>query len=62
MKIKWQFNDGTKSELEVTDEIGTVILDSRRKEHALAERERYPSTTGEEKDRLCDYSRRYQKS
>lgn len=41
MKIKWQFNDGTKSELEVTDEIGTVILDSRRKEHALAERERY---------------------
>lgn len=41
MKITWQFNDKSISELEVTDEIGTFILDSRRKERALAERERY---------------------
>lgn len=41
MKIKWQFNDGTKTELEVADDIGTFILDSRRLEHNLAERERY---------------------
>lgn len=41
MKITWEFADKTKSELEVNDEIGTFILDSRRKEHALSERERY---------------------
>lgn len=43
MKITWEFNDKSISELEVTDEIGTFILDSRRKEHALEERERYHS-------------------
>ncbi len=41
MKITWKFNDGTSSEVEVADDVGTFILDSRRKERALAERERY---------------------
>ncbi len=41
MKITYQFADGTISEVEVSDEIGTIIIDSRRAEHADDERERY---------------------
>ena len=33
MKIKYEFADGTVSEVEVSDEIGTVIIESRRDEH-----------------------------
>ena len=32
MKIKYEFADGTATEIEVSEEIGTVIIDSRRKE------------------------------
>lgn len=41
MKITWQFTDGSKSEIEAPDDIGTVILDSRRKEDNLDRKERY---------------------
>ena len=42
MLIKWKFINGETSEVEIEDEtLGHYILDSRRKEHALSERERY---------------------
>ena len=41
MIIKYKFATGEVTEVEVSDEIGTVILDSRREEHAGNERERY---------------------
>lgn len=41
MKITWQFADGTRSEIEAPDDIGTVILDSRREEDNLDRKERY---------------------
>ena len=41
MKIKYKFVTGEVTEVEVSEEIGTVILDSRRAEHAGNERERY---------------------
>lgn len=41
MKIKYEFVNGEKTEVEVADEIGTVIVDSRRKEENLARKERY---------------------
>ena len=41
MIIKYKFATGEVTEVEVSDEIGTVILDSRREEHASNERHRY---------------------
>lgn len=41
MIIKYKFADGDVTEVEVSEEIGTVILDSRRAEHANNERQRY---------------------
>ena len=41
MIIKYKFATGEVTEVEVSDEIGTVILDSRREEHANNERHRY---------------------
>lgn len=41
MKIKYVFLDGTVTEVEVSDEIGAVIIDSRKAEHAQDERHRY---------------------
>lgn len=41
MKIKYEFVDGTVSEVEVSTEIGSVIIESRKAEHAGDERERY---------------------
>lgn len=41
MKIKYAFLDGTTTEVEVSDEIGAVIIDSRKAEHAQDERHRY---------------------
>lgn len=41
MKIKYQFADGTTTEVEVSEEIGAVIIDSRKAEHAQDERQRY---------------------
>ena len=41
MKIKYEFADGTVSEVEVSAEIGSVIIESRKAEHAADERERY---------------------
>lgn len=41
MKIKYEFADGTKTEVEVTEEIGAVIVDSRKAEHAQNEKHRY---------------------
>ena len=39
MKIKYAFLDGTVTEVEVSDEIGAVIIDSRKAEHAQDERD-----------------------
>lgn len=41
MKIKYAFLDGTTTEVEVSEEIGAVIIDSRKAEHAQNERQRY---------------------
>ena len=58
MIIKYKFATGEVTEVEVSDEIGTVILDSRREEHANSERHRYHTAfslddmTYEDKDYL----------
>lgn len=41
MKIKYEFADGTVSEVEVDESIGTVIVEDRRLEDNLARKERY---------------------
>lgn len=41
MKIKYTFADGATTEVEVSEEIGAVIIDSRKAEHAQDERQRY---------------------
>jgi DNA-directed RNA polymerase specialized sigma24 family protein len=41
MKINYTFANGETSEVEVTEEIGNVILDSRREESNLDRKERY---------------------
>lgn len=41
MKIKYAFLDGTVTEVEVSEDIGAVIIDSRKAEHAQDERHRY---------------------
>ena len=41
MKINYTFNNGENSEVEVNEEIGAVILESRRKEENLARKECY---------------------
>ena len=41
MKIKYDFINGEKTEIEVEENIGTWILDSRRVEENLARKERY---------------------
>ena len=41
MKIKYEFADGTVSEVEVEESIGAVIIEERRLEDNLARKERY---------------------
>ena len=41
MKISYTFANGENSEVEVSEEIGTFILDSRREEDNLGRKERY---------------------
>ena len=41
MIITWKFADGTTSEVEVNEEIGSYITASRREESNLARKERY---------------------
>ncbi len=41
MKIKYAFLDGTVTEVEFSEEIGAVIIDSRKAEHTQDERHRY---------------------
>ena len=41
MKIKYTFANGEVSEVEVSEEIGAVIIDSRRKEENQARKDRY---------------------
>lgn len=41
MKINYTFTNGETSEVEVTEEIGNMILDSRRQESNQERRERY---------------------
>ena len=41
MKISYTFANGENSEVEVNEEIGTFILDSRREVHNLGRKERY---------------------
>lgn len=40
MKIKYEFADGTVSEVEVEESVGAIIIDSRRKEDNLSRKER----------------------
>jgi hypothetical protein len=41
MKIQWNFADGTTSEVEVNEELGTFITASRREEDNLSRKETY---------------------
>ena len=41
MKIKYEFVDGTVSEVEVEESIGAVIIEDRRLEDNLSRKERY---------------------
>ena len=41
MKIKYEFADGTVSEVEVEESIGSVIIEDRRLEDNLSRKERY---------------------
>lgn len=41
MKIKYEFADGTVSEVEVEEAIGAVIIEDRRLEDNLSRKERY---------------------
>ncbi|MCX4325584.1 MAG: hypothetical protein OSJ59_21935, partial [Lachnospiraceae bacterium] len=41
MKIRYEFVDGEISEVEVAEEIGSVIVESRRLEDNLSRKERY---------------------
>ena len=41
MKIKYQFANGDVSEVEVSEDVGSIIVDSRRKEDNLDRKERY---------------------
>lgn len=41
MKIKYEFADGTVSEVEVEESIGAVIIEDRRMEDNLSRKERY---------------------
>lgn len=41
MKIQWHFINGETSEVEVEEELGVYLLDSRREEENAARRERY---------------------
>ena len=41
MKITYNFANGETSVVEVSEEVGEIIMDSRRKEHADDERQRY---------------------
>ena len=41
VKIKYEFADGTVSEVEVEESIGAVIIEDRRLEDNLARKERY---------------------
>lgn len=40
MKIKYSLNDKTEIEIEVSDEVGSVIMESERRDHNLKEKER----------------------
>ena len=44
MTVKYKFADGTVSEVEVSEEIGTDIMDDRRKEKSANRKERYHSS------------------
>lgn len=41
MLIKWTFANGDTSEIEVSEEIAAIVIDSRKAEHAQQEKERY---------------------
>lgn len=41
MIIKYNFADGTSSEVDVSDEIGSIIIKTRREEENLLRKERY---------------------
>ena len=41
MNIKYEFADGTRTEVEVAEDIRTIIIDSRKAEHAADVRGQY---------------------
>lgn len=64
MKIKYEFADGTVSEVEVEESIGAVIIDSRRKEDNLSRKERYHCYSLDampygDKDKFMPYSEEF---
>lgn len=54
MKVKYRFADGEVNEVEVSDDIGAFILESRRREHADNERERYHSAHRIDREKFED--------
>ena len=54
MKIKYQFANGDVSEVEVSEDVGSIIVDSRRKEDNLDRKERYHCYSYD----AIDYNRR----
>ena len=41
MKIRYEFANGEVTEVEVSEEVGAVIIESRKAEHAQQEKQRY---------------------
>ena len=41
MKIRYEFANGEVTEVEVSEEVGAVIVESRKEEHAQQEKQRY---------------------
>lgn len=59
MKIKYTFATGENTEVDVNDEIGTIILDSRRQENNLDRKERYHCFSMESIAKFDDCDDRY---
>ena len=63
MKISYTFANGENSEVEVNEEIGTFILDSRREEDNLGRKERYHcyslNAAEFEGENQSEYAKRY---
>ena len=59
MLIKYKFANGDVSEVEVSDDIGDFIVDSRKKEHANNEKQRYHCYSSDAAYEGMDYAAPY---